>query len=87
MVAMTERTCVNRAIRSYVYRRKEVAPVGEVTETEQEVYRRMYLELKYRYRYDVRARLKKSSLKSKIEQIEADGQMCNLLAICHHLLS
>jgi hypothetical protein len=79
---LTERALVNRLIRSYVHNQTTSQP-----KTEQDVYRWMYLELKYRYHYDVYARVKKSGLKSKLDQIEADGYLPQLLAICNYFLS
>jgi len=54
---------------------------------EQDTWRWIYRELKYRYHYDAYARVKKSGLKSKLDQIAADGKMTDLLSICNHFLS
>jgi phage anti-repressor protein len=79
---LTERACINRLIRSYVHNQATSQP-----KTEQDVYRWMYLELKYRYHYDVYARVKKSGLKNKLDQIAADEKTTALLAICNHFLN
>jgi phage regulator Rha-like protein len=79
---LTERACINRLVRSYVHNQTTSQP-----KTQQEVYRWMYQELKYRYHYDVKARVTKSGLKNKLDQIAADGKMTELLAICNHFLS
>ncbi len=79
---LTERACINRLIRSYVHNQTTSQP-----KTEQDVYRWMYLELKYRYHYDVYVRVKKSGLKNKLDQVAADDKMTDLLAICNHFLS
>lgn len=79
---LTERACINRLVRSYVHNQTTAQPKNE-----QDVYRWIYLELKYRYHYDVYARVKKSGLKSKLDQIAADDKMTDLLAICNHFLS
>jgi phage regulator Rha-like protein len=78
---LTERALINRLIHSYVHNQTTSQP-----KTEQDVYSWMYLELKYRYHYDVYAWAKKSGLK-KLDQIEADGKLPELLAICDYFLS
>lgn len=54
----------------------------------QQVWQAVYKELKYRYHYDVSARLKASSVKrSKLEQIEADGVLEQLRSVVELVLS
>ena len=79
---LTERACINRLIRAYAHNQTSSQPKNE-----QELFQWMYLELKYRYHYDAYARVKKSGLKSKLDQIAADGQLINLLAVCNHFLT
>jgi hypothetical protein len=78
---MTERALCNRLVREYVFNQSSAQPLNE-----QDTWRWVYRELKYRYHYDVYARAKKSGLK-KLDQIEADGKLPELLAICNYFLS
>jgi KilA-N domain/Meiotically up-regulated gene 113 len=82
---LTERQCITRLIRGYVYRHN-MTHIGE-RETEQEVTRWMYRELKYRHKFDVYARIKNSKYKRKIDLIEAEGFLPQLHAICNHFLA
>ncbi len=86
MVAMTERQCINRLIRNYVSRKNQGLLEGSEKETQQQVTRWMYRELKIRYKFDVYARFKNSTHKSKIDLIEAEGRLPQLHAICNHFL-
>jgi phage regulator Rha-like protein len=79
---LTERAICNRLVREYVFNQTTAQPLNE-----QDTWRWVYRQLKYRYHYDVYARVKKSGLKSKLDQIAADGKLPELLAICNYFLS
>ncbi len=79
---LTERAMCNMLVRSYTHNQTTTQPL-----TEQEIWRWVYNQLKYRYHYDAYARVKKSGLKSKLDQIAADGKMSDLLATCNYLLN
>lgn len=81
---LTERQCITRIIRNYVYR-YNTTQIGK-RKTEQETTQWMYRELKYRYKFDAYARIKNSKHKSKIDLIEAEGYLPQLHAICNHFL-
>jgi len=81
---LTERQCITRLIRGYVYR-YNTTQLGDRTD-EQKVTRWMYRELKYRHNFDVYARFKNSKCKRKIDLIEAEGYLPQLHAICNHFL-
>jgi hypothetical protein len=78
---MSERATCNRLVRDYVFNQSSDQPLNE-----QDTWRWMYRELKYRYHYDVYARVKKSGIKCKLDQIAADDKMTQLHAICNHFL-
>jgi hypothetical protein len=88
MVAMTERQCINRLVRSYVSRKNLNLPEGAKKETQQNITRWMYRELKIRYKFDVYTRFKNPNRnhKTKIDLIEAEGRLPQLHAICNHFL-
>jgi phage regulator Rha-like protein len=79
---MTERALCNRLVREYVFNQTTSQPLNE-----QDVWRWQYRELKYRHKYDINARFDETKHKTKLAQIEADGYLPQLLAICNHFLS
>jgi hypothetical protein len=79
---MTERALCNRLVREYVFNQSSAQPLNE-----QDTWRWMYRELKYRHKYDINARHDETKYKTKLAQIEADGYLPQLLAICNYFLS
>lgn len=78
---LTERAICNRLVREYAFNQSSAQPLNE-----QDTWRWVYRELKYRHHYDVYARVKKSGIKCKLDQIAADDKMTQLHAICNHFL-